>query len=63
MTIHNTLSSTPYSSLAKTAATEKASSSSASGAAAKSQPAAALEQPTPPAAGTGLVGHLVNTTA
>ncbi|WP_233851553.1 hypothetical protein [Paraburkholderia sp. HD33-4] len=63
MTIHNTLSSTPFSSLAKTPATEKAASSNSSGAAAKSQPAAALAQPAQPAAGTGLVGHLVNTTA
>ncbi|MBC8749046.1 hypothetical protein OKW43_002407 [Paraburkholderia sp. WC7.3g] len=65
MTIHNTLSSTPFSTLANTPATEKpaSSGSSSTGAAPKSQKNAALAQPAQPAAGTGLVGHLVNTTA
>ncbi|WP_233803690.1 hypothetical protein [Paraburkholderia sp. HP33-1] len=63
MTIRNTLSSTPVSTLANTPATEKASSSGSFGAAVKSLQSAALAQPTQPAAGTGLVGHLVNTTA
>ncbi|MEX3898107.1 hypothetical protein [Paraburkholderia sp. BR10954] len=63
MTIHNTLSSTPFSTLAKTPATEKSASSSTTGAAAKSQQSSALAQPALPAPGTGLIGHLVNTTA
>ncbi|APA87097.1 hypothetical protein BJG93_14295 [Paraburkholderia sprentiae WSM5005] len=62
MTIHNTLSSTPFSPLANAPATDKpaSASSSSTGAAVKSQQSAALAQPAP---GTGLVGHLVNTTA
>jgi hypothetical protein len=63
MTIHNTLRSTPFSTLTKTPATEKSTSSSSTGAAAKSQQSAELAQPALPAPGTGLVGHLVNTTA
>jgi hypothetical protein len=63
MTIHNTLSSTPFSTLANTPAKEKATNSSSTGAAVKSQQSAALPQPAQPAPGTGLIGHLVNTTA
>ncbi|MFP4893087.1 hypothetical protein [Paraburkholderia sp. EG304] len=63
MTIHNTLSSTPFSTLAKTPATEKSSSSGSTSAAAKSQQSSALQQPALPVPGTGLIGHLVNTTA
>jgi hypothetical protein len=63
MTIHNTLSSTPFSTQAKTPATEKSANSSSIGAAAKSQQSGAPVQPAQPAAGTGLIGHLVNTTA
>ncbi|MGF6808941.1 hypothetical protein OKW30_004067 [Paraburkholderia sp. Clong3] len=63
MTIQNTLGSTPFSSLANKPATEKSASSSSTGAAAKSQQSAGLGQPALPAPGTGLIGHLVNTTA
>ena len=63
MTIQNTLGSTPFSTLANKSATEKTATSSSTGAAAKPLPSATLAQPAKAAAATGLIGHLVNTTA
>lgn len=63
MTIHNTLSSNPFSKVASTPATEKGANSGSTGSAAKSPQGAALTPPAQPAGGTGLIGNLVNTTA
>ncbi|EDZ99605.1 hypothetical protein BH160DRAFT_5098 [Burkholderia sp. H160] len=63
MTIHNTLSSTPVSTVANTPATEKSANSGTFSIPGKSPQSTTVAQPTQPAAGAGLVGHLVNTTA
>jgi hypothetical protein len=60
MTISGNLSSTPFSSLASTSASEKPATASKPGGIAQPQEGATAERPSLP---TGLVGHHVNTTA